>query len=236
MKVSHLLVTVLGVAVAVGACGRNQNKAPTAAFAVTCSALACTFSDESTDPDGSVASRSWTFGDGATSTAASPSHDYTASALTPFTVELTVTDDDGAQSVMSKTFTVSPPTHLQCGQNPDCTLLIETPAKIEIELTSRECEARGNTLEVLEPVQLKVFTDGCYAPEIGTKITISDNGGAFPAATPIRLQMLSGAGPQVIPPSLIVMGSGGPPWVLRFDDGEVSPADEDITVTIRAVP
>jgi hypothetical protein len=83
---------------------------------------------------------------------------------------------------------------------------------------------------------VKVFTDGCYAPEIGTKITISDNGAAFPAGTPIGLQMLSGAGPQVIPPSLIVMGSGGPPWVLRFDDGEISPPDEDITVTIRAVP
>jgi PKD repeat protein len=36
-------------------------------------ALTCNFTSTSSDPDGSIASYSWTFGDGGTSTAANPS-------------------------------------------------------------------------------------------------------------------------------------------------------------------
>ena len=48
----------------------------------------------SADPDGSIASYAWTFGDGATSAAADPAHVYTTAGL--FTAELTVTDDNGS--------------------------------------------------------------------------------------------------------------------------------------------
>ena len=57
--------------------------------------LAVTFSSSgSSDPDGTIASYAWTFGDGGTSTDANPAHTYT----TPgnYSAELTVTDDDGA--------------------------------------------------------------------------------------------------------------------------------------------
>ncbi|MGD9546042.1 MAG: endonuclease [Candidatus Krumholzibacteriia bacterium] len=47
------------------------------------------------DPDGSIVSYLWTFGDGGTSTAAHPDHTYTTPGA--FTVTLTVTDDQGAQ-------------------------------------------------------------------------------------------------------------------------------------------
>ncbi len=47
------------------------------------------------DPDGSIVSYLWTFGDGGTSSAADPGHIYTATGT--FTVTLTVTDDQGAQ-------------------------------------------------------------------------------------------------------------------------------------------
>src|SRR5204863_6253533 len=50
-----------------------------------CPTLACSFSDQSSDPDGSVTSWQWTFGDGTTgSTAQNPSHKYSAGgACTP---------------------------------------------------------------------------------------------------------------------------------------------------------
>ncbi len=69
-----------------------------------------TFTDESTDPDGSIDSWEWDFDDGNESTAQNPSHTYADDGT--YDVELTVTDDDGTASTMSKTVTVSntPPT------------------------------------------------------------------------------------------------------------------------------
>jgi subtilisin family serine protease len=85
--------------------GGGGNVAPTAAFTATCTGLTCGFTDASSDSDGTIASRSWNFGDGGTSTAQSPSHTY-ASAGT-YTVTLTVTDNAGATGTTSKSVTVS---------------------------------------------------------------------------------------------------------------------------------
>jgi hypothetical protein len=48
------------------------NTAPLASFTYGCTDLTCSFSDTSTDPDGTVVTRSWEFGDGATSSDLSP--------------------------------------------------------------------------------------------------------------------------------------------------------------------
>src|SRR6266576_3888557 len=82
------------------------NQPPTANFTSSCSALACSFTSTSSDPDGSIASYAWTFGDGATSTAQNPSHTYAAGGT--YTVTLTVTDNQGAQSApTSRTLTIT---------------------------------------------------------------------------------------------------------------------------------
>src|SRR5213594_806111 len=84
------------------------NQPPSAAFTSSCSGLTCNFTSTSSDPDGSVASYSWTFGDGGTSTAQNPSHTYGAGGS--YSVTLTVTDNQGAQSApTSKTVTVTAP-------------------------------------------------------------------------------------------------------------------------------
>ncbi|RMH87867.1 MAG: PKD domain-containing protein [Calditrichaeota bacterium] len=61
----------------------------------------------SNDPDGSIVSYLWDFGDGNTSTQANPTHTY-ATAQT-YTVTLTVTDDGGAQDTDVTTATITAP-------------------------------------------------------------------------------------------------------------------------------
>ena len=81
------------------------NQAPNAAFGSSCTDLDCNFTDQSTDSDGSIASRSWDFGDGASSSAQNPAHSYAAAGT--FAVKLTVTDNDGDSDSISKNVTVT---------------------------------------------------------------------------------------------------------------------------------
>ncbi len=78
---------------------------PVANFSFTTSGLTAYFSDSSSDPDGSVVSRSWNFGDGYTSSSTNPSHTY-GSADT-YTVTLTVTDNDDMTDSIQKSVTVN---------------------------------------------------------------------------------------------------------------------------------
>jgi PKD repeat protein len=69
-------------------------------------ALTASFdSSGSSDPDGSIVGYAWDFGDGATSSQASPSHTYGTDGT--YTVHLTVTDDAGAQTSVSHDVTVA---------------------------------------------------------------------------------------------------------------------------------
>lgn len=88
-----------------GGGGGGTNQAPTAAFTSSCADLVCSFTDTSTDPDGSVASRSWDFGNGQTSTAANPSVTYAAAGTYPVTLK--VTDNGGATATTTKNVTVT---------------------------------------------------------------------------------------------------------------------------------
>jgi serine protease len=85
----------------------SSNANPIANFSFTTSNLTATFTDTSTDSDGTIASRSWNFGDSTTSTATNPSKTYTAAGT--YNVALTVTDDDGATNTVTKAVTVTAP-------------------------------------------------------------------------------------------------------------------------------
>ena len=82
------------------------NQTPTAAFTSSTSGLAATVDGAaSSDPDGSVASYEWEFGDGATATGVRPSA-HTYSAAGTYNVTLKVTDNLGATNSITKAVTV----------------------------------------------------------------------------------------------------------------------------------
>lgn len=93
----------------IGRTGPAANVAPTASFssATTYRDLSVDASG-STDPDGTIASYSWNFGDNSTATGATAMHTYAAAGNYPVT--LTVTDNSGASSVLTRTISaIDPP-------------------------------------------------------------------------------------------------------------------------------
>ncbi|WP_448231840.1 PKD domain-containing protein [Microbacterium lacticum] len=87
----------------------TPNADPVAGFESSCDASgACAFDGSgSSDPDGSIASFAWDFGDGGTATEASPTHQYVASGS--YSVSLTVTDDRGGSNTVSHPVEVTVP-------------------------------------------------------------------------------------------------------------------------------
>jgi PKD repeat protein len=97
MIISSVLANVGG--------GTGGNVPPVANFSFTTNGLVATFTDSSTDSDGTIASRAWTFGDGGTSTATNPSHTYAAAGT--YSVALKVTDNGGATNTKTTSVTVT---------------------------------------------------------------------------------------------------------------------------------
>lgn len=84
-----------------------QNQSPIATFTSTTNGLAATVNGSSSaDPDGSISTYEWQFGDGATATGAlPPAHTYATAGT--YNVTLTVTDNAGATNAISLPVTVS---------------------------------------------------------------------------------------------------------------------------------
>ncbi|MFE5594237.1 lamin tail domain-containing protein [Streptomyces sp. NPDC056549] len=85
--------------------GGGTNQQPTASYTHSCTALNCTFTDGSTDPDRTIVSRSWDFGNGQTSTATNPTVTYSSAGT--YAVALTVTDNGGATHTTTRNVTVT---------------------------------------------------------------------------------------------------------------------------------
>lgn len=88
--------------------GAPINQAPVAAFTSTCNQSTCTFDGTgSTDPDGSIASYAWDFGDGDQGTGATPQHVF--GDTDTYSVKLTVTDNEGATATITQNVAVVAP-------------------------------------------------------------------------------------------------------------------------------
>ncbi|MBB5803481.1 subtilisin family serine protease [Saccharothrix ecbatanensis] len=86
--------------------GARDPGAPKASFASNCSSTTpdCSFdASGSSDPDGSIVSYAWDFGDGKTGTGVKAGHTYSTTAYSvTFTAKLTVTDSFDQKSTVSK--------------------------------------------------------------------------------------------------------------------------------------
>ena len=103
-KFAKLALAFLGEAAKTSGGGGGSNATPVANFSSSVSGLTATFTDTSTDSDGTIASRSWNFGDSTSSTTANPSHTYAAAGT--YNVSLTVTDNGGASNSKTQAVTV----------------------------------------------------------------------------------------------------------------------------------
>lgn len=83
----------------------SGNIPPYANFTFTTNLLQATFTDTSSDQDGSVVSWAWDFGDNTTSTQQNPVHTYASNGK--YTVILTVTDNEGSEDSVTKAVTVT---------------------------------------------------------------------------------------------------------------------------------
>lgn len=132
------------------------NKPPVAAFTVAVNGLTAQFTDGSTDPDGRIVSRAWSFGDGGSATSANPAHSYAAAGS--YTVRLTVTDDSGATATVQRTVTAS------VGGLPECP---GVPAAL-----GRNCVRSNITAPLLYYAYMYV-----YVPKGVTSLRIRSQGG-----------------------------------------------------------
>lgn len=81
------------------------NTAPVANFSYSANDTVVTFTDTSTDSDGTIATRAWTFGDGTTSTVTNPAKTYAKAGT--YSVSLQVTDNGGATNTKTQSITVT---------------------------------------------------------------------------------------------------------------------------------
>jgi PKD repeat protein len=112
MRSSRLFVLVSSAALLAACSDSNgpsgNNTPPTADFTFGCTDLQCTFTDRSSDADGSIASQAWNFGDGQTGAGAAPTHTYAAAGTYQVTVK--ATDNGGASTTsQAKSITVTAP-------------------------------------------------------------------------------------------------------------------------------
>ncbi len=80
------------------------NNPPSAVFNVVISKKVASFTDNSSDTDGTIVSWFWNFGDGTISTDRNPKHRY--SQFRNYSVTLTVTDDKGATHSLQENITI----------------------------------------------------------------------------------------------------------------------------------
>ena len=157
--------------------GGGGNVAPVANFTSTTSGLTATFTDSSTDSDGSIASRSWDFGDGSTSTAANPSRTYAAAGT--YNVKLTVTDNGGLTNTKTTAVTVASSANAAPVAN-----FTSTTSGLTVTFTNTSTDSDGTiasrTWDFGDGTSSTVSSPSKTYAAAGTynvKLTVTDNGG-----------------------------------------------------------
>lgn len=149
------------------------NRPPVASFSYACPNLTCSFDGSASyDPDGSVASYGWNFGDGQTATGPTPTHTYATNGT--YTVTLTVTDNRGAtgrqvRSVVASNPSASPIRFV--GSNGSDTGVANPSVTLPAGL------AAGNTLVLIASVNSSTTTPSSPSGSSWTVLPRTDAGG-----------------------------------------------------------
>jgi PKD repeat protein len=147
--------------------------------------LAVAFTGSGTDPDGTIASYAWTFGDGGTSTLQSPSHTYQS--VGSYTATLTVTDNGGATGSATVNITVGtnqPPTATASatptsGRSPLAVAFTGSGTDPDGTIASYAWTFGDGGTSTLQSPSHTYQTAGSYT----ATLTVTDNGGARGSAT-----------------------------------------------------
>ena len=232
------------------------NTPPVSSFTLPVDCVAgtpCGFASTSTDPDvgDAIAFAAWDFGDGAVGEGNDVTHTFAAAGT--YTVELTVTDNAGAEGVSSQQLVVAPAAVEDCTTNGaeaevDCSFTPTARVTMKVTVVSTACELTGNRVVATAPRSQTVFFNLCNQPD-GAEYTITDANGVplvFESGTPLALQFIRGtpgAGdPPAGDPGIQVTGAY-PTWTLNVDDGGAAgtPGEPDfndavLTVTATLAP
>jgi Malectin domain/PKD domain len=180
---------------------------PTAVATANCTGLTCNFNGTgSSDPDGTVASYAWIFGDGTTGSGATPTHGYATAGT--YTYSLTVTDNQGVastpvQGTVTVTGSANPiaftastdnynksgtsvsvvtPTAVSAG---DTELLYVTTTNTAANAISTPAGWTLVTTENSSPLEAAVFEKSATSSDPGSTVTAS-----VTSAGPIAIQLV----------------------------------------------
>ncbi|GLQ93099.1 PKD domain-containing protein [Dyella acidisoli] len=142
---------------------------PVANFTDTVSGLTATFTNSSTDTGGTINAYAWNFGDGSTSTVASPSHAYAAAGT--YSVSLKVTDNTGATNTKTGSVTVTAPTGRTFSNN--TAVAIGDDATVTSPIT-----VSGISGDTKSTIQVHVNITSNMSGDLGITITAPDGSSA----------------------------------------------------------
>jgi PKD repeat protein len=213
------------------------NTPPKANFGVSCAQLTCSFSDSSTDAEGSIKAWMWNFGDSTTGTDQNPVHTYAAAQS--YNATLTVTDSAGATDSITKPLQPQAPSaDLTCvdaataGAPATCSFTLPQAAGVRAVLSDRvPCQAHGDVFAFTAPVADTLTADGCFAP-IGTQVELASS----PSGTQVAFAITSGLSQYMT--GVRVTGTY-PEWTVNVEDavGAPFPANfTDMIVKVTALP
>ncbi len=140
--------------------GGSENMPPTASFSFSCTGLTCTFDGgASSDPDGSIVSYAWNFGDGSNGSGVTPSKTYSSAGTR--TVTLTVTDNAGATASTQRSVTTTAP-------GSSISLTVRTSKVRGVNSANLSWSGAAGTVDVYRGSQLQATVSGTtYVDEIG---------------------------------------------------------------------
>jgi PKD repeat protein len=201
----------------------NDNEAPTASLTTSTDGLSVSVDGSgSSDPDGTLESYSWDFGDGATGSGQTASHTYSTGGN--YTVSLTVTDDAGATATATSDVSVTDP-----NSEPSAEITVTEKEDLTVDLSGAESADPDGDLvaydwEVGEDTYTGTTVTHTFPTEgtYGVSLTVEDDAGATDSTSSDVTVATSSSD------TLRIQGTGTTTEYSFEVDGELTPDSDTI--------